>query len=165
MKALYLYRDALDLNSEEAFQRVNEVISPLPDENINKNRFCTAAYSHLHDIALNRRDIVKSNGYLDGQTRCSAKYLERTSYASRSELIGANNLASALIAGGSDAQLDKAEGILHDEIAKFPNEHTLWIPAAARYSSMKASSLWCAGISWRLPPFSWRRTHQRLPAG
>jgi rhodanese-related sulfurtransferase len=39
------------------------------------------------------------------------------------------------------------------------------MPAAVKYSSMKASILWCAGISWRLPPFSCSRTHQRLLAG
>src|ERR1017187_8740942 len=33
------------------------------------------------------------------------------------------------------------------------------IPTAARY----ASALWCAGTSWRLPPFSWSRIHHRFP--
>jgi hypothetical protein len=37
------------------------------------------------------------------------------------------------------------------------------IPAARTYSSRKASSLWCAGISWRLPPFSCSRISQPYP--
>ena len=37
--------------------------------------------------------------------------------------------------------------------------------SAVRWASKKCSSRWCAGISCCLPPFSWRRTHQRLPCG
>jgi hypothetical protein len=39
------------------------------------------------------------------------------------------------------------------------------MPAALMYSSRNVSSLWCAGISWRLPPFSCRRTPPALAVG
>ena len=36
-------------------------------------------------------------------------------------------------------------------------------PAVARYASTASSARWCAGTSWRLPPFSCSRSHPRVP--
>jgi len=34
------------------------------------------------------------------------------------------------------------------------------MPEASRYAAMYSSRLWCAGMSWRFPPFSCNRTYQ-----
>jgi hypothetical protein len=135
--ALDKFKYALKDNGAQEFLNVIDILLPLSDDSLARDRMMTASYSHLREIAERSGRTNDAETYTSKQIYYSELAYHRAQSLDRSYLLATNNYAASLLSTGNVEDMNRAHDILVGLRKEAPQTASIWYNIGAYYARSK----------------------------